>query len=141
MIVFGRVQDVGLSGVAGYTRESQTLADSKFKELYEQTAQVKLSSAIIWEAVEGLVSAYLEEVDTEEFVRHLKATRFYDEIDDEYGKVKIPKELAILLWSSVEAPACSKGRELCSFLNQCLREDRKEPLCEDGKEPLWHAAV
>jgi len=114
----------------------KTLHDSNFKRLYN-AAEKKPTCEQIWEAVKGLVAAYEGKYDAKSFYKVLQRTLF---LDDEHGKMKYAdvddaKQLAILLWSSVETgPA---GRELCSLLNQCIREDKADA----HDEPIKHAVV
>lgn len=123
---------------------AKTLRDSNFKTLYNDAACRNPTCQDIWEAVFGLVKFYEpDEVVAKTFMRRLRAEPFMDEDvvtgkleKKKYGDVKDPRQLAVFIWSSF---LTCNGRELCSFLNQCIREDRVDD--SELKAPLKHAVM
>lgn len=105
---------------------SVSLATSTYKRLYRSKEAHSVDE--LWAAVQALVAAYTDDVScpavAQRFVNQLKTT--YIAPGRQYKDETDANRLAVLLWSSTERS--TDNRELCSYLNQCLREDKDPPL-------------
>ncbi|KAL3928708.1 MAG: hypothetical protein SGPRY_002276 [Prymnesium sp.] len=105
---------------------SVSFATSTYKRLYRSKEAHSVDE--LWAAVQAIVAAYTDGVScsavAQRFVNQLKMT--YIAPGRQYKDETDANRLAVLLWSSTERS--TDNRELCSYLNQCLREDKDPPL-------------
>ena len=118
------------------SKPATSLATSKFKRLYDKV-NMKPTCDEIWTATQCLVEHYVEDQDdAKRFVKMLKREPLFQNGETvTYSNIDEPKQLAVLLWSSV---VNCNGRELCSLLNQCIRDDDARP---ETHEPLRSAVL
>jgi hypothetical protein len=106
-------------------RPGKSFATSAFKVLYDQFDQPEHQYEVL-KALDEFLRLAVPQEHCKEFFKVLQQEALTAAVQD--GALSEVEKIATLLWSSASRAKGKGGREMCSYLNQAIREDHREQL-------------
>ena len=113
-------------------RKSLSFAKSNYKSTLDKLTNTKPTSEDVWSATKTIVESYaIDSYDVESYMRAMETFVEAQSDDDPTFQHDKARHLSMLLWTSLEKVP-GLGKELCSLLNRCFREDKQGPVLKAG---------